>query len=186
MLPIKSIIWSISSIQSCLPQKSTDIIKIHSTLCMELDLSSKHLSFISLHSNHYIHDGINLYHLFWLLLPPLLIQLLKRSDVRSGIVQLMHVILRNRFHSRAVNLQCKSRFLFVSHLMLLKIPRNQLSALFCRTSCVSHALFITTKWTSLLWGCHSSINSSNDILDPQLLPTRLFCVHYLPKKFHPW
>ena len=72
--PIKSIIWSISSIQSCLHQKSRDTIQLHFTLWMELDLSSKHFPFLSFKTDHHTHDDTSFHHLFWLLLPPLLIQ----------------------------------------------------------------------------------------------------------------
>ena len=79
--PIKSMIWSISSIQSCLHHKSRDTIQCHLTLWMKLDLSSKHLPFLSFQTNHHTHDDISFHHLFWLLLPPLLIQQLNKSDV---------------------------------------------------------------------------------------------------------
>ena len=104
--PFKSIIWSISSIQSCLHHKSRDTIQCHLTLWMKLDLSSKHLPFLSFQTDHHTHDGISFHHLFWLLLPPLLIQQLNKSDVCSGIVQFMLVMLRNKFQIWAVNLQC--------------------------------------------------------------------------------
>lgn len=48
------------------------------------------------------------------LLPPLLIQRLKRSEVYSDIIKLVLVMLRKTFHNWEVNLQCKKRWLFVS------------------------------------------------------------------------
>lgn len=90
------------SIQSCLHQKSRDTIQFHCTLCMALDLSSKHFPFLSFDIDRHIRDGINFHHLFWLLLPPLLIQQLKRSDVWSCIIQLVLVMLRKRFHNWVV------------------------------------------------------------------------------------
>lgn len=109
-------------------------------------MSSKHLSFLSLHIDHHIHDRINLHYLFWFLLPPLLTQQLRRSDVCSGMILLVHVLMRKRFHSWVVNLQYKYRCLFVSHVILYRKHRGTSCLPFlCNTSWVSHTLLVTNQ-----------------------------------------
>ena len=93
---------------------------IHLTLCMELDLLSKHLLLLSFHTDHHIHDGINLHHLLWLLLHPLLTQFFNNSDICSGIVQFRFEMLRNKFQTCLVKILCKKRLLFVSPVKLHK------------------------------------------------------------------
>jgi len=46
---------------------------------MDLTLSSKHLPFLSSHTDHQMQEGIIRHHFFWFLLQPLLIQQLNRS-----------------------------------------------------------------------------------------------------------
>lgn len=83
--PKRSTLCSTSSIHSSLHHKYQDTIQFHLTFYMELNLSSKHLSFLSFQTVHRIHAGIILHHFFQFLLPPLLIQQLSKSAVCSGI-----------------------------------------------------------------------------------------------------
>uniref|UniRef100_A0A0V0HQJ3 Putative ovule protein n=1 Tax=Solanum chacoense TaxID=4108 RepID=A0A0V0HQJ3_SOLCH len=76
---------------------------------MELDLSSKFLLFLSFHTFHHIQCGMIFHHLFWLLLPRLLIQQLSIYVDCSGMVHNVSVRVRNKVHSSSVNLQCKKR-----------------------------------------------------------------------------
>lgn len=100
--------------------KKKGIIQFHFTFWMELNLSSKHLPFLSLHTVHHMHVGIAFHHFFWLLLPPLLIQLHRRSTVCSSIDQFVSVRIRNSDQICEVILQCENKWLLVSSASLHK------------------------------------------------------------------
>jgi len=94
---------SLTDLQALIPlclfvytKKNKDTIQFHLTLWMELDLSSKRLLFLSLHIVHQMQCGMIFHHLFWLLLPPLLIQQLSRSAVCLGMVHVVFVRVRNK------------------------------------------------------------------------------------------
>ena len=142
---IRSIIWSVSSIHNCLHQKSKDTIQFHLTLWMGLDLSSKHLAFLSLYTDHHIHEGINLHHLFWLLLPPLLIQQLRRSwcMFRHGPATASNVEKQSPQLSSALAVQQKVLICLFSH--HTKHLGTNCLFFFCSTSWVRQALLITNQ-----------------------------------------
>ena len=89
----------------------------------------------------------------WLLLPPLLIQQLRRSNVCSGMAQLQPVMSRNKFHIWAVYSQCKKRCLFGSS---VTIHRKHLETnclfFFCSTSWVKASPFDNQPSEALNFG----------------------------------
>lgn len=68
--PKRSTICSTSSIYSSLHQKYKDTIQLPLTFYMKLNLSSKHLLFLSFQTVHHMQAGMILHHFFWFLFPP--------------------------------------------------------------------------------------------------------------------
>lgn len=88
----------------------------HLIFCLELSLPSKSFHFFQMF--HQMQAGSILHHIFWLLLPHLLIQQLKRSAVCSGIDQFILAKLMNSAHTCAVTLKCRKKWLFASNTTL--------------------------------------------------------------------
>ena len=118
---------------------------------MGLDLSTKHLALLSLHTDHHIHEGINLHHLFWLLLPPLLIQQLRRSwcMFRHGPATASNVEKQSPQLSSALAVQQKVLICLFSH--HTKHLGTNCLFFFCSTSWVRQALLITNQVNQLFW-----------------------------------
>lgn len=95
---------------------------------------------------HQMQAGIVLHHLFWLLLPPLLIQQLSKSAVCSGMIQLIPAMEVNIAQTCVVTLQCMKRCLLVSSASLHRRHLDtMLILLFCNASCVKHAFLATSQ-----------------------------------------
>uniref|UniRef100_A0A0V0INC7 Putative ovule protein n=1 Tax=Solanum chacoense TaxID=4108 RepID=A0A0V0INC7_SOLCH len=82
--------------------------------------------------------GTVVHHLFWLLLPPLLIQQLSKSAVCSGMIQLIPAMEVKIAQTCVVTLQCMKRCLLISsaslqrrHLDAMMDPRF-LQCLMCQ------------------------------------------------------
>ena len=111
------------------------------TFCIGLVLFSKHLLFLSFHTDHHMQEGTRLHHFFCFLLPPLLIQQVRRSAVCSGITHGFWMRLRNIYHTWEVTLQWRNKWLFVSSFSLQKKHVETISKpLFFSFSWVRHAL----------------------------------------------
>jgi len=114
------------------------------TFWIELVIFSWHLRFLSLQIAHQTQVGTIDHHLFWVLLPPLLIQQLKRSAVCSGITQGSWEMLRTMRHTWTVTLQCRNKWLLVSSFSWQKKHLETIwKPLFLSFSWVRHALLMT-------------------------------------------
>lgn len=144
--PIKSTNWISSSISCSLHQKPNEVITFHLIFSIVHSFPSKILWFLSFQIIHQIHAGIVFHHLFWLLLPLLLIQQLSRSAVCSGMIQLTLAIFVNKAQTCVVTLQWRNKWLFDSkdslhrkHLEAMLIPLSYIA------SWVKRALLATNE-----------------------------------------
>lgn len=102
-------------------------------------------------------------HLFWLLLPPLLIQQLSKSVVCSGMIQQTPAMVVKKAHISVVILQCSKKCLLVSIASLHKrYLEATLIPLFCNASSVKHAFLATCSFIQTPLLCPA--NSENSIL----------------------
>jgi len=133
-------------------------------------------------------EGTMLHHFFCFLLPPLLIQQVRRSAVCSGITHGFWRILRNICHTWEVTLQWRNKWLFVSSFSLQKKHLETISKpLFFSFSWVRHALLHTVHVKHLI--LVGILDFHICFQGPEMLPVceDKFLLYNLPLKiFHPY